>query len=182
MHFRLFQRHGWSRPPNSAVEILRNPSLRTNQRAVSDFDVPNDTGLSADHHSFANPDASSNPGLGSNHGIFSDHNVVGHLHQIVYLRARLNPCPTETRSIDRRVRADLYVIVDLDNSDLRHFLLAFRRHFETESICTNHSAAVQNHSRPNLAAFPNRHSGINHAALTDNDIVPNVTSRANDRA
>src|SRR6266581_564019 len=181
LHFRFFQRHGWGRPPNSAVEILRNPSLRADQRAVGDLNVPNNSRLASNHHSFANPDAPGNPGLRRNHGVFSDHNVVGHLHQIINLRARLNPGPTEARPIDRRVRADLHVIVDLDNSDLRHFLLTLRRHFETESVCTNHGAAVQNHSRPEPAAFPNCYSRINHAAVTDNDVVPDVTPGADDR-
>jgi hypothetical protein len=80
--------------------------------------------------------------LRGNHGIFSDHNVVRHLHQIINLRARLNPGPTEARPIDRRVSADFHVIVDLDNSDLRHFLLTLRRHFETESVRANHDPAV----------------------------------------
>src|SRR5205823_9293548 len=182
LHFRFFQRHGWGRPPDSAVEILRNPSLCADQRAVSDLNMPNNSDLASNHHSFANPDASGNPGLRGNYGVFSNHNVVGHLHQIINLRARLNPSPTESRPIDRRVRADLHVIVDLDNSYLRHFLLTLCCHFETEPVGADHGAAVQNHSRPEPAAFPNCYSRINHAAVTDDDIVPNVTSGANDRA
>src|SRR5205823_13694657 len=128
------------------------------------------------------PVAPGDPRLCGKDGVCSDDNGVGHLHQIFNPCARLNPGPTETRPIDRRVRADLHVIVDLDNSDLRHFLLTLRRHFETESVCANHGATVQNHSCPEPAALSNRYPWINHAAVTNNDVVPDVTPGADDRA
>src|SRR5947208_7816552 len=124
--------------------------------------MPNDSGLPPDHHSLADEHAPRDPRLRCNHGIFSDYDVVGHLHQIINLRAGLNPSAAKTRSIDRRVRADLYIIVDLNNPNLWHFLLTPRLHFEPESVCPNYGAAVQNQSPPDTERLPDWHSRINH--------------------
>ena len=139
--------------------------------------MANDSGLPANHDPFTNPHATCNPGLGRDDRVFSDNHVMRYLHQVIDLRSRLNPSATKTRPIDRRVRADFHVVVDLYYTDLRHFLLTLRCHFESKSIRTDDSAAVQNHTRPEPATLPDYNPRINRAAVTDHYVVPNVTTR-----
>src|SRR5262249_26241349 len=182
VHFRFLQRYRRSRPPHPAVEILGDASLCPDHRTVADLNVPNDTGLTANHYALANSHASSNSRLGSYNGVFADHHVMRDLHQIINLCSRLNPSPTETRPIDGRVGTDFHIVVDLDNPDLRHFLLTLRCHFETKSVCNDDHATVQNYPGPESAPFPDNDSGINHAVLSDRNVVSDVATGADDRA
>ena len=151
-------------------------------RAVGDLNVPNDTGLTTNHYSVADSHTPSNSGLGSYDRVFADHYVMRDLHQIINLRSGLNPSPTKPRPIDCRVRTDFHVVVDLDNSDLWHFLLTFRGHFESESVGADHHPTVQNYSGPKPAPFPDNHSRINHTAVSDRDVVSDVAAGADDHA
>ena len=68
------------------------------------------------------------------------------LHEIVDLDALLNPGPAKPRAIDSCVRADLDVVVDLDNPELLNFLVAAIDHFETKAVSSDHSAAVNDYA------------------------------------
>ena len=94
--------------------------------------MPNDTNLPANQDTLTDLDAAGNSGLRCDDGIPSDHDVVRDLHEIVDLDALLNPSPAKPRAINSRVRADLDVVVDLNDAELLNFLLAAIDHFETE--------------------------------------------------
>ena len=49
-------------------------------------------------------------------GILPDHHVVGDLDEVVDLHPPLDPGPAEGAAVDGRVRPDLHVVVDLDDS------------------------------------------------------------------
>jgi hypothetical protein len=67
---------------------------------------------------------------------------VRNLHEIVDLHALLNPRSAKTRAINGRVCADLDIIVDLNDAELLNLLLPAINHFKTETIRTDHRAAV----------------------------------------
>ena len=65
--------------------------------------------------------------------MFPDHHVVRDLDQVVDLHALLDPGAAKARAIDRGAGADLHVVVDLHDPDLRDFLLGAADIFETET-------------------------------------------------
>src|SRR5262249_39744797 len=146
-----------------------------------DLNVPNDTGLTADHYSLADSHTPGNSRLRRYYCVFADYHVMRDLHQIINFRSRLNPGSTKTRSIDGRVRTDFHVVVDLDNSDLRHFLLTLRCHFEAEPVCADDHSTVQNYPGAEPAPFPDNDSRIDDAAFSDRDVVSDVATSADDR-
>jgi hypothetical protein len=103
------------------------------------------------------------------------------LHQIINLHTFLDPRPAKPRAIDSCVRADLDVIVDLDNPKLLNFLVAAIGHFETKSVSSDHSAAVNDYARANPASLANCHMRINVTRGPDHSLVPDVAACANDR-
>src|SRR5262249_18916715 len=93
----------------------------------------------------------------------------------------LDPCPTEPRAINGRVRPDLNIIVNLDDAELLNFFLPAIDHFETKAIGSDNATAMNDHARANPASLANRHSRINVRRRPDHCLVPDVTTRANDR-
>jgi hypothetical protein len=132
--------------PDATSKAFSNPALRCDDCAVGDFNVTGNADLARYRNTFAHSRATGDASLRHDHGIFSDHDVVRDLHKIIDLYALLDPRPSKPCSIDRGVRADLYVIVDLDNAALLNFFLSAIDHFETETIGTDYHAAVNNYA------------------------------------
>src|SRR4249919_2011431 len=96
------------------------------------------------------------------------------LHQIINLHALLDPRPAKPRAIDCRVCADLDVVVDLNNSKLLDFLVAAIDHFETKSVRSDHSAAVNDYARADPASLANRHMRINVTRGPDHRLMSDI--------
>src|SRR5262249_26757814 len=118
--------------------------------------------------------------LCNDHGIFSDHDVVRNLYKIVDLHALLDPCPAKPRAIDSCVRAELDVVIDLDNPELRNFLVAAIDHFETKAFSSDYSAAVNDYARANATPLANCHMRINVTRGPDDCLASDVTACPND--
>src|SRR5262249_43052034 len=146
--------------PNATRKALRDAALRCDDGAVCDFNVPDNAYLSRHRHAFAHTRAAGDTSLRHDHRIFADHDVVRNLHEIIDLHALLNPCPAKPRTINSRVRADLNIIVNLDDAELLNFLLPAIDHLETKAIRSNYRAAVNDHARANPASLANCHQWI----------------------
>src|SRR6476646_12047279 len=103
------------------------------------------------------------------------------LHQIINLHALLDPRPTKPRSINCCVCVDLDVVVDLDDPQLLNFLVAAIDHFETKSVSSDHSAAVNDYARANPASLANCHMWINVTRGPDHCLVSDIAARPYDR-
>src|SRR5215216_7508783 len=106
-------------------------------------------------------DTAGNSGLRCDDSILADHDVVRNLHEIVDLDALLNPRAAKPRTINSCVRADLDVVVDLDDAELLNFLVTAIDHFETKAVSPDHSAAVNDYARTNPASLANCYMRIN---------------------
>src|SRR5207248_7632797 len=120
--------------------------------------------------------------LGNDDRIFSDHDVMRDLHEIVDLDTLLNPCPAKTSTINRRVRADLDIVVDLNNSKLLDFSLAAIDHLKSEAVRANDRAAMDDHPRANAGALADRYPRINHASRSYYRFMTNVAPCPDDSA
>ena len=64
------------------------------------------------------------------------------LYKIVDLYAFLDPRLAKARAVDGGIRADLNIIIDLNDPELLNLFLSAINHFKTETIRTDHRAAV----------------------------------------
>src|SRR6478735_11527522 len=103
------------------------------------------------------------------------------LHQIINLHTLLDPSPTKPRAINSCVRADLDIVVDLNNTELLNFLVAAIDHFETKAVSSDNSAAVNDYARANPASLANCHVRINVTPGPDHRLVSDVAPRADNR-
>src|SRR5262245_10031192 len=147
--------------PDATSKALSDPALRCDDCAVGDFNVPGNADLSGHRDAFAHARAARDTSLRHDHGIFADHHVMRDLHEIIDLHALLDPCSSKARPSDSCVRADLNLVVDLDNPELLKFLVPSIDHFKTKAVRSDNSAAVNYHARPNLASLANCHVRIN---------------------
>src|SRR5215475_6864070 len=175
------KRHCGRAEPHAAGQILSDTALCGDHAAVRDFKMTDNADLSPHHDAFAHARAAGNTSLRHDHGIFSDHHVVRDLDEIIDLHALLDPCPAKSGAIDSCVRADLDVVVDLDNPELLNFMVAAIGYFETKTIRSDNSAAVNDYARANPASLANCHVRINATPGPDHCLVSDVAARANDR-
>src|SRR6266571_3160907 len=96
------------------------------------------------------------------------------LHEIVDLDTLLNPCPAKTSTINRRVRADLDIVINLNNSELLDFFLAAIDHLKSKAVRANDRAAMDDHSRANAGALADRYPRINQASRSNYRFMTNV--------
>ena len=67
------------------------------------------------------------------------------LYEIIDLHALPDPRPAKPRAVDGRVRADLDIIVDLNDAELLNLLLSVIDHFKTETVRTDDCTAVNDY-------------------------------------
>src|SRR6266850_7400608 len=96
-------------------------------------------------------DTAGNSTLRCHDSILADHDVVRDLHEIINFYALLDPRPAKPGAVNCCVRADLDVVVDLDNPELLNFLLAAIGHFETKPVSSDNGAAMNDYARANPA-------------------------------
>ena len=84
--------------------------------------------------------------LGDDHAMAADDHVVGDLHQIVDLGALADHRVAAGAAIDRRVGADLDVVLDDDAADLRNFEVPLRPHGEAETVLADAHARMEDHA------------------------------------
>ena len=106
------------------MQTLRNTGLRANHGSIVDLDVANDPRLTSNHNPGANPHTARDPNLRDDNGMFPNDHVVRDLDQVIDFHAFLNPGASKARPIDRRIRADLDIVIDLHDTDLRNFLMS----------------------------------------------------------
>src|SRR5205085_3264347 len=96
------------------------------------------------------------------------------------LHTLLNPGATESSPVDCHVCADLDIIIDLHNPNLRLFLITALFRFESKTVCPYDGTGVDDYSRADLASFPDNDVRINQAVRTDDGFVTDVTAGSND--
>ena len=175
---RLWQRHSWRAKPCAARQVLRNAALRRDNRVVLDCKMANDPDLAGHHHFFSDAGAAGNARLRGDDGMLSNNDVVRDLHEIVDLNAFLDPGPTESSAIDGCVCPDLNVVVNLDNSELRNFLVTAFDEFEPKTVRADYCTAVNNGACADSRLFANGYVRINQARRADNAFVSDVAAGA----
>ncbi len=178
LSFGFGQRHRRIAKPNTAGNVFRDPTLRCEDCSVTDRNVTHDTNLPGYCYMLSDASAPRDSCLRSNDRMPADHNVVRHLNKIVDLDPFLNPGSSEAGAIDSRVRADLDIVIDLDNPELGDFFVAVLHEFEPETVRSDHGAAMDDYTRTDSRSLTNRRIRINHARSSNNTFMTDVRPSA----
>ena len=148
-------------------ETFTDPALRPDDCLIADFDMPNHTDLASKRDVIAEAGTPGDADLGDDDAVLSNHHVVGDLDQIVDFRPFLNPSSPKPGTINRHIRPDFDVIIDLDDADLRDLHVPAGNEFETETVAPKDGAAVNDDAIPDEAARPDGDARMKETARPD---------------
>src|SRR5437867_4506937 len=134
--------------------------LRAQHGAISDADMIADSDLSAQDH--ASPDfaRARDPGLCRDDGILTDLHVVGHHDEIIDLHAASHDGRSQRAAVDRRVGADLDVVLDDHAADLGNLPMGRAVPGESEPVGAQHGAGVNDHPAAHTNAVADDDMGV----------------------
>src|SRR5581483_12332699 len=115
--------------------------------------------------------------LRNDDAVLSDAHVVSDLHEVIDLRSLSDHRFAERSAIDARVRADLDVVFDAHDADLRNLAMTAAHLDESEAIGADDHAAMQDASLADSGAVVNRHVRINERVVADLDVVADRAER-----
>ncbi len=92
--------------------------------------------------------------------MLADLHVVCNLHQIVDLRATTDPGLAESRTIDADVGAELDIVLENDDPDLRHLVVDAVNGRETKAVGADHSPRVDDAPIPDTAIILDHHPRV----------------------
>ena len=145
--------------------------MRSDGRAIANFDVIDDACLSCDGHMLAHFGASSDTRLRSHDGMFADTYIVCYLHQIIDLGAMVDYGLAQSRAIHSRIRTNFHVIFHYDNPDLRNFDPTLALAGITETVATYHHTRMQYDTAADTASMSDYDVWMKYAIRTDAAIV-----------
>ncbi len=126
------------------------------------------------HHVMSRCRAPRKPTLRHDHTVGADHAVVGDHHQIIDFRPFPNMGPRKAPPINRGVRPNLRLIVDLDNTQLGNLHMFPLFHLIAKSIRPHHRPRMQYHSISHTTSFPHIHPRMKNTPRPDFHVPPNI--------
>ena len=125
-----------------------------------------DARLSRQKHPIADAAAAGHADLAAEDAALADLRVVADLHQVVDLRSATDRGGVEGGPIHRRVGADLHVVPDHDDADLRQLDLGggFRALREPETVRAQDDTGVHDHPLADAGAVVDHDVGMEHGA------------------
>src|SRR5437868_989764 len=160
-------------------DVVEDSAFRGDLDAVADFQMAGEAALARDRDVIAKLGGTGNPDLGDEQAMFADLHVVPDLDQVIDLGPLAYHGFAEGGAVDCGASADLDVIFDPDNADLRDFVMLAAVRGKTIAIGSDHDTAVDNAAVANASAVIDDHVGINdavvanHRAGFDGDILEN---------
>ena len=96
--------------------------------------MPRRAGSATHNNVVAQCSAASDTHLSAENAVFSNHHVVADLHEIVDFRTFANDGRSEASPVDGGIRANLHIVVDANEADLRHLSVLSVFQLVTETI------------------------------------------------
>ena len=110
--------------------------------------------------------------VGAEDAVFPDLDAVTDLHQIVELGPALDTGDPHRRPVDGGERADLHIVSDLDDADLRDLdVLPIGVPGKAKTIGSDHRIVVNRDPPANAAAFADRDAGVKRRVFADRDVA-----------
>src|SRR5215469_4703876 len=141
--------------------------LSSNYRAIFQFAAFPKTRLAANHYVFAHSARARESHLGCGNRVRADLAVVPNVNQIVEFHAFKNARVVQRAAVNRGVRANLDVVANLHNPDLRKFPMLSFSESVAEPVRANHRARMNLHAMADSSVVIESHPGM-HAAVVSN--------------
>ncbi len=177
---RLWQRDCRRTEPRATGKVFGNTALSGNDRIVVDGEMTDYPDLSGHLHILTDACAPRNSGLRRDDGIFSNDHVMSNLNEVIDLYTFLDPRSSESSSVNRRVGANLYFVIDLDDADLWNFFVAAVNQFKSKTVRADNRATVNDDPRADPRSFANSHVRVDYTRRADHGFVSNVAARSDD--
>src|SRR3954454_4815393 len=172
-----------------AVDVARACDLR----ALADPQVPDDADLAAEHDEILERGRARDADLRHDHAMAPDDDVMTDLDEVIDLRPLPDHGVAARAAVDRRIGADLDVVLDDDAPDLRHLAVTAPAHGEAETVLPGLHPGVQDdaiadkgveqgHVRPDRATPADPHLRPDHGLRADHRAGANLGVRADDHA
>ncbi len=148
-----------------------------------DREVPGDAHLPGQGDPVADASAARDADLSGDHRVLADRDRVAHLHQVVELRAPADAGLAERGPVHGGQRADLDVVLDDDDADLRELVVpALAVPGEAEAVAADHGPVLHDDPAPEPAALAHLHARVDHAVLAHFDALVEHDVRVEGRA
>src|SRR5947208_3096731 len=159
-------------------DVPRDPGLRGDHGTVTDRDVVVDAHLPGEHDPASDPARSRNPHQRHDDRVLTDLDVVADLHQVVDLGPAADDRLAERGSIDRRVRADLDVVLEPYGAHLGNFPVCLAVEDVAEAVGADHGARVDHDALAERGARTERHPRVHDRRLAHLRACPDERQRA----
>src|SRR5262249_33895648 len=139
--------------------IIEDGALGSDLHAVADLEVSGEARLAGHHDVVAQLGRAGDPDLGHEQAVLPDLRAVADHYLVIDLRSIADDCFSDGCAIDGAAGADLHVIADAHDSDLRHFAVAAVLDHEAVAVRTDDRAAVDDAAAADDRAGVNRDVG-----------------------
>ena len=155
--------------PKTAVglDIAGHTGLRADTGSGADPSVLDYTDLSAHDDTILDDDGPAESGLRCNDHALAEATVVSDVDQVVERCAAPDAGVSEDGPINRRVGADLYLVLQHDAPAVGHADQPIGSRVQSESIGTQHAARVEDAVRSHHRVWVEHHVRIEHTAWSD---------------
>src|SRR5206468_2417101 len=138
---------GWvSRPYFATGNVAEHARLRGERRALADRVMPADADLPREYTPVFDANRSRDPDLRHDQAQPTDAAIVRDVHEVVDLRPRADHRVVDAPAIDRRVRADLDVVLDDAATDVRNLVVSSVPIHVAESVGAEPRTGVHDHA------------------------------------
>ena len=123
-----------AQPSLPGRDVVHHPGLGPDLRAGPDGQMARETDLPRRDHEIAERGRTGDPGLRHQHAMAADDAIVADHHEVIDLGAFADHRVAVRAAVDRRIGADLDVVLDHHPTDLRNLEVTAWPHSEAEPI------------------------------------------------
>src|SRR5215471_8183944 len=153
---------GGAEPAVAGGHVLVDARLRAEHRAVADREVVRKADLTSGDDAAAEPARAGDADLCHDDRVLADLDVVADLHEVVDLRAAADDGPAQHGAVDRGVGADVHVVFDHDDADLRDLAMRGAVEDVAESVAADDGAGLDRHAAAEPDALAQHHPRMGH--------------------
>src|SRR6266850_3417354 len=172
--------HGYGRraqAPLPGRHVRGHSRLGAQHRPVTDGQMVREADLAGGDDAAAEAARARDSDLGHDDRVLADLDVVADLNEIVDLGPAADDRLAEHGAIDRRVRADVHVVLDHDDAHLRDLAVSTPVEDVAEAVAADDGAGLDDDAAPQPDALAQNHPRVEHRSLAHLDVRSDVDER-----
>src|SRR5882724_6863881 len=168
-----------AQPPLARRHVFRDAGLGPEHGPVADGQMVRETDLAGGDDAATQSARARDADLGHDDRVLADLDVVTDLDEVVDLGPAADDRPAQHGAIDRRVGADVHVVLDHHGADLRNLPVAAVVEDIAESIAADDGAGLHDHAAAKAHPLAQNHARMEHRSLTHLDTRSDIDQRMN---